>query len=91
VAVLDAASVVQTEASLIGSREVAEGAVTRLGLAKDPNFAESSLLDRALALTTFWHSRPSFSNPSANSLIAAKLLKNLRVTNDAKSLLMWIC
>src|SRR5262245_25985090 len=45
-AVLDAASVVQTEASLIRSREVAEGAATRLGLAKDPNFNEhSSLLD----------------------------------------------
>ena len=88
---LDAASVIQTEVNLIRSREIAEGVVTRLGLAKDPNFAEhSSLLNRALALITFWHSRPSFSNSSVNSLIAARLLKNLDVTNDPKSLLIRI-
>ena len=56
-AYLDAASVIQTEVDLVRSREIAEGVVTHLGLAKDPNFAEhSSLLDRALALITFWHS-----------------------------------
>ena len=87
-AVLDAASVVQTEANFVSSREIAESVVAHLGLAKDPNFAERrSLLDRALALTTYWHSRPSFSNSSANSLIAADLLKNLDVSNDPKSLL----
>ena len=65
--------------------------VAHLGLAKDPNFAEhSSLLDRALAVTDFWHSRPSLSNSSVNSLIAADLLKNLHVTNDPKSLLIRI-
>ena len=85
---LDAASVIQTEINLIRSREIAEGVVARLGLAKDPNFAEhSSLLNRALALITFWHSRPSF---SAISLIADKLLENLDVTNDPKSLLIRI-
>ena len=53
---LDAASVIQTEVDLIRSREIAEGVVTHLGLAKDPNFAEhSSLLNRALASITFWH------------------------------------
>jgi Mrp family chromosome partitioning ATPase len=88
---LDAASVIQTEVGLIRSREIAEGVVARLGLAKDLNFAEhSSLFNRALALTTFWHSRPSFSNASANSLLAARLLKNLDVTNDARSLLIRI-
>jgi capsular polysaccharide biosynthesis protein len=88
---LDSASVIQTEVSAIRSREIAEGVVARLGLAKDPNFAEhSSLLNRALALTTFWHSRPSFSHSSANSLIAARLLQNLDVTNDPKSLLIGI-
>ena len=85
------ASVIQTEVNLIRSREIAEGVVARLGLAKDPNFAEhSSLLSRALALTTFWHTRPSFSNSSVNSLIAARLLENLDVTNDANSLLIRI-
>ena len=86
---LDAASVIQTEVNLIRSREIAEDVVTRLGLANDPNFAEhSSLLDRALALITFWHSRPS-SSP-LTSRIAAELLKNLDVTNDPKSLLIRI-
>jgi Mrp family chromosome partitioning ATPase len=90
-ALLDAASVVRTEADLVRSREIAESVVAHLGLAEDPNFAEqSSLLDRALALTTFWHSRPSFSNSSANSHIAADLLKNLDVSNDPKSLLIRI-
>jgi Mrp family chromosome partitioning ATPase len=108
---LDAASVIQTEVSLLRSRETAERVVGRLGLAKDPNFAEyrsllnralaflakdlnfaeySSLLNRTLALTTFWRSRPSFSNSSANTLIAARLLQNLDVTNDPKSLLIRI-
>src|SRR5262249_36448786 len=87
----DAVSVVQTEANLVGSREIAESVVAHLGLAKDPNFAEQrSLLDRALALTHFWHSRPSFSNSSANSVIAADLLQNLKVSNDTKSLLITI-
>src|SRR5689334_14180750 len=36
---LDAASVVQTEISLIRSREIAEAVVARVGLTKDPNFA----------------------------------------------------
>ena len=85
------ASIIQTEVNLIRSREIAEGVVARLGLAKDPNFAEhSSLLSRALALTTFWHTRPGFSNSSVNSLIAARLLENLDVTNDANSLLIRI-
>jgi uncharacterized protein involved in exopolysaccharide biosynthesis len=60
--------------------------VTRLGLANDPNFAEhSSMLHRALALITFWHSRPS---SSPTSLIAAQLLKQLDVTNDPRSALI---
>jgi Mrp family chromosome partitioning ATPase len=88
---LDAASVLLTEVNAIRSREIAEGVAARLGLAKDPNFAEhSSLFNRALALTTFWHSRPSFSNASANSLIAVRLLENLDVTNEPKSLLIRI-
>ena len=59
--ILDANSVIQTEINLIRSRDIAEDVVTRLGLANDPNFAEhSSMLHRALALITFWHSRPSF-------------------------------
>jgi Mrp family chromosome partitioning ATPase len=90
-AYLDSASVVRTEADLVNSPEIAESVVAHLGLAKDPNFAEqSSLLDRALALATFWHSRPSFSISSANSLIATDLLKNLNVSNDPKSLLIKI-
>ena len=88
---LNATSVIQTEVSLIRSREIAEGVVARLGLTQDPSFAEHSfLLDRALALTTFWHSRPSFSTVSATSVIAAQLLKNLDVKNDAGSLLIMI-
>ena len=81
---LDAASVTQTEISLIRSREIAEGVVVRLGLAKDPNFAEhSSLLNRAFALITFWHSRSSLP-------VADRLRENLVVTNDPKSLLLRI-
>jgi Mrp family chromosome partitioning ATPase len=88
---LDAASVLQSEVSAIGSPEIAEGVVARLGLAKDPNVAEhSSLLNRALALTPFWHSRSSFSNATANSIIAARLLQDLKVTNDPKSLVIRI-
>ena len=84
-------SVILTEVNLIQSREIAEGVVARLGLAKDPNFAEhSSLLSRALALTTFWHTRAGFSDYSVNSLIAAGLLEHLDVTNDANSLLIRI-
>ena len=83
---LDAASVIQTEIGLIRSREIAEGVVARLGLAKDPNFAEhSSLLNRALALITFRAELLAL-----NSLIADKLRKNLDVTNDPKSLLITI-
>ena len=86
---LDAASVTQTEISLIRSREIAEGVVVRLGLAKDPNFAEhSSLLNRAFALITFWH-LVRVSN-AGNSRIAARLRQNLDVTNDPKSLLIRI-
>ena len=86
---LDAVSVVQTETNLVRSRDIAESVVARLGLAKDPNFAEqSSLLNRLLTLITFWHSSNSSAN--ANSLIAAKLLKNLDVSNDPKSLLIRI-
>jgi Mrp family chromosome partitioning ATPase len=86
---LEAASVIQTEVSLIHSREIAEGVVANLGLAEDPNFSEhSSLLTRALALIAFW--RPSFSSASANSLIAARLLKNLDAAKDANSLLIRI-
>jgi Mrp family chromosome partitioning ATPase len=89
---IDAASVLQSEVSAIGSPEIAEGVVTRLGLAKDPNFAEhSSLLSRALTFTPpFLHSRPNFSSASANSLIAARLLQDLKVTNDPKSLVIRI-
>jgi len=81
---LDAAStlsVVQTEVSLIRSGDIAERVVTRLDLAKDPNFAKS-LLDR-----------PTSPNSSPNrliSLIAAELLKNLNVRNDARSMLIRI-
>ena len=88
---LDAVTVVQTEADFVRSREIAESVVARLGLAEDPYFAEQrSLLDRALASTGFWHSRPSFSNSSANNIIAADLLNNLQVSNDIKSLLISI-
>jgi Mrp family chromosome partitioning ATPase len=87
----DAASVIQTiqtDASLIRSREIAEGVVARLGLAENPNFAEhSSLLNRAFALITFWHSRSSL--PVADRLqenVAERLQENLDVTNDPKSL-----
>ena len=84
--ILNADSVIQTEINLIRSRDVAEDVVIRLGLANDPNFAEhSSMLHRARALITFWHSRPS---SSATSLIAAELLKQLDVTNDLRSALI---
>ena len=78
-----AASVIQTDVSLIRSREIAEGVVARLGLAKDPNFAEhSSLLDRAFALITFWHSRSSLPGlPECRWL-----QENLDVTNDPNTL-----
>jgi uncharacterized protein involved in exopolysaccharide biosynthesis len=80
---LDAASVIQTDVSLIRSREVAEGVVDRLGLAKNPNFAEhSSLFNRAFALITS-------GLPVADSLrenVADRLRENLDVTNDPKSL-----
>ena len=80
----DAASIIQTEVSLIRSREIAEGVAVRLGLAKDPNIAEhSSLLNRAFALITFRHSRSSLP-------VADRLRKNLDVTNDPKSLLIRI-
>jgi Mrp family chromosome partitioning ATPase len=79
-------SVIQTEVNFIRSRDIAEAVVTRLGLANDPNFAEHpSMLRRARALITFWHSRPS---SSATSRIAAWLLEELVVTNDVKSLLI---
>jgi Mrp family chromosome partitioning ATPase len=83
---LDASSVIQTDASLIQSREIAEGVVDRLGLAKDPNFAEhSSLLNRAFALITFWHSRSSLP-VSLRENVADRLRGNLEVRNDPKSL-----
>ena len=78
---LDAASslsVVQTELYLIHSGDIAERVVTRLDLVKDPNFAKS-LLDR-----------PTSPNSSPNKLIAAELLKNLNVSNDARSMLIRI-
>ena len=75
-------SVIQTEINFIRSRDIAEDVVTRLGLANDPNTVEHpSMLSRARALMTFWHSRPS---SSATSRIAAELLKQLDVTNDPK-------
>ena len=85
---LDAATVIQTQLSLIHSREIALRVVTSLGLAEGPNAAApSSFLDRALALFTFWHSSsPSFPNSSVTHSVADKLLKNLEVTNDARSL-----
>ena len=79
-------SVIQTEINFIRSRDIAEDVVTRLGLANDPNTVEHpSMLRRARALITFWHSRPS---SSATSRIAAELLNQLDVTNDPKSLLI---
>ena len=71
-------SVVQTEVSLIRSGDIAERVVTRLDLAKDPNFAKS-LLDR-----------PTSPNSSPNRLIAAELLKNLGVSNDVRTTLIRI-
>jgi len=78
--------------ALARSREIAEGVVTRLGVAGGPNFfAEySSLLNRLLTSMTFWHSRPNSPSSSTARLIAAKLLENLDVTNDPKSLLIRI-
>jgi uncharacterized protein involved in exopolysaccharide biosynthesis len=70
--------VVQTEVDLIRSGDIAERVVTRLDLAKDPNFAKS-LLDR-----------PTSPNSSPNRLIAAELLKNLGVSNDPRSTLIRI-
>ena len=85
---IDASTVIQTEVSLIRSREIALSVVTRLGLAEGPDApAPGSFLDRALALITFWHaSSPSFPNSSVAHSVADKLLKNLEVTNDARSL-----
>ena len=84
--ILDADSVIQTEINFIRSRDIAEDVVTRLGLANDPNFAHRSMLDRALALITFWRSPSS----SATGLIADKLLQTLDVTNDLRSALIRI-
>ena len=69
---------IQTEVYLIRSGEIAERVVARLDLAKEPNFAKS-LLDR-----------PTSPNSSPNKLIAAELLNNLVVSNDAKSMLIRI-
>ena len=69
---------IQTEVYLIRSGDIAERVVTRLDLAKDPNFAKS-LLDR-----------PASPNSSPNRLIAAELEKNLDVSNDPKSMLIRI-
>jgi uncharacterized protein involved in exopolysaccharide biosynthesis len=69
---------IQTEVYLIRSDDIAERVVTRLDLAKDPNFAKS-LLDR-----------PASPNSSPNRLIAAELLKNLDVSNDTRSMLIRI-
>ena len=69
---------IQTEVYLIRSGEIAERVVARLDLAKEPNFAKS-LLDR-----------PTSPNSSSNRLIAAELLNNLVVSNDAKSMLIRI-
>ena len=68
---LDAATVMQTQLSLIHSRETALRVVTSLGLAEGPNAAApSSFLDRALALLTFWHSSsPSLPNSSVTHLV----------------------
>ena len=90
---LDAAStqrIVQTEVDLIRSGDIAERVVARLDLAKDPNNFAESLLDRALASITFLHSRPMSPNSSPNKLIAAKLLNNLDVRNDARTMLIRI-
>jgi uncharacterized protein involved in exopolysaccharide biosynthesis len=70
--------IIQTELYLIRSGDIAERVVTRLDLANDPNFTKS-LLDR-----------PTSPNTSPNSLIAAQLLMNLDVSNDAKSMLIRI-
>ena len=69
---------IQTEVYLIRSGDITERVVTRLDLAKDPNFAKS-LLDR-----------PASPNSSPNKLIAAELQKNLDVSNDPKSMLIRI-
>jgi uncharacterized protein involved in exopolysaccharide biosynthesis len=80
--------VIQTEVNLIRSGDIAERVVTRLGLAKDPNNSAKSWLDRALASIAFLQSRPTSANNSPVRLMAAELLKNLDVSNDARSMLI---
>jgi Mrp family chromosome partitioning ATPase len=92
--VVDAASMIETEVRIIRSSVIAKHVADRLELTKDPRFAVSeSLATRALNwlrsaaswLDSFVPPPPS---PSAEDLIAAALMRNLKVANDPKSQLI---
>jgi Mrp family chromosome partitioning ATPase len=80
--VIEAASMIETEARIIRSSIIAKRVADRLELTKDPRFAvRESLVSRAL---NWLRSPPS----SAEDLIAAALMRDLKVTNDPKSQLI---
>ena len=87
---LDAASLIETEVDLIQSRATAQRVVDRLRLSKDPALAvNESLPARTLSLfMSLWPAMEKSSTPSGESMIAAQLMNNLRVTNEYRSYLI---
>jgi Mrp family chromosome partitioning ATPase len=92
--VIDAASMIETEVRIIRSSMIAKHVADRLELTKDPRFAvRESLATRArnwLRSASPWLDSliPPPSPPSAEDLIAAALMRDLKVANDPKSQLI---
>jgi Mrp family chromosome partitioning ATPase len=85
--VIDAASVIETEVRIIRSSVIAKHVVDRLELTKDPRFAIRESLARRtldwLRSGALW--LDSLVPPSSEDLIAARLMRDLKVANDPKS------
>jgi Mrp family chromosome partitioning ATPase len=92
--VIDAASMIETEVRIIRSSMIAKHVVDRLELAQDPRFAiRESLATQARnwlrsALPWLDSLIPPPSPPSAEDLIAAALMRDLKIVNDPKSQLI---
>jgi len=87
IAALDAASIVDSAARIIRSRETASAVVTRLALDKDPIFARQSLAWRVLAKLRSAF-RLGHVIPSDHDLAVSALMRRVTVTNDPRSYLI---
>jgi len=94
--VVEAASMIETEVRIIRSSIIAKHVADRLELTKDPRFAvRESFATRALdwlrsESPSFDSLMPPPSSPQVEDLIAAALMRDLKVTNDPKSHLISI-